>query len=310
MKVKSLLAIIAGLCLLTGCGNDMAEDSGKSDSVTTSDSQNSTESVTDDVSEEPQIKNISDTEKEFIFYRDHMKIYGKIYYPNGKEPFPLMILSSDLSKSYRDYEDYAKKFADNGIASVVCDYTGAVSPSKSDGLTVNASIKTESADLNTIIDNLSILPDIDENNIFLWGYSYGCSISAYTAAQRPKDIRALILAEPAFQLSDTLRELFPEGTEIPLLTEDPYFIGRTFVEDMFSFDLYDYMPKFNKNVLILQGTDSSSYGVQYPEYMEKAHQTFPSCILQSVEGADHNFSGNSNEKMIDETIRFIQHNIS
>lgn len=218
--------------------------------------------------------------------------------------------------SYGNYEELAEEFADNGIAGVVFDFTGTGQGSESDGETTDMTVLTEAADLNIVYDGISTLSVIDNNSVFLWGHSMGGVVSTYVAEQRPDDIKVLILVEPAYQMRDDFKKHFPEGTEIPDVFQGVY--GRAFVEDFFSFDIYDKMADYNKNVIIINGTASPSVGRDYPEYFQRAAKAFPSAKVEAIDGADHNFmdqkghrfSGEKSEQMMTKSIDFIKENIN
>ncbi len=309
MEKKKIFAAAAALCLLTGCGNDEIDYPMQESILVTTDiltTSMESQSEPENVSEEPQINSISDTQKEFYFYRDHMKIYGKIYLPSGDGSYPTVIIASDLGRQYNEYEDYASELAANGVISVVFDCTGAVVPSLSDGKIVDMTAQTEKSDIITVLNNISDLPQVNTKCIFLMGDGFGSNVAVYAAAECSKDIRGVILAEPAFDMSDTLKALFPDKAEIPLFIEDPFYIGREFIEEQRSTNIYQMMPFVKKNVIIF----SDDADENKMKYSEKAHDAFPSAILMSVKDLEGNVAKTKNTKLIDEILRFVKANKS
>jgi len=257
-----------------------------------------------------EITDVSATEKKIFFYRDDMKIFGKLYLPEGEGPFPVVIFSNGFSGSYTSTEGYAKKLVSNGIAGVVFDFIGGSGINASDGTITDMSVLTQVADLNIVLDAISSLPEIDSNNIFLWGHSFGGLVSTYVAAQRPDEVKGLIVLEPSYQMHDQFLELYPEGSEIPDVLYTPTYIGKIFVEDILSFDIYDMMADYDKEVLLLQGTvHPAETGELKEKYFGRAMDTFPNMQLVTVEGADHSFSGSAGEEMLNLTIGFVNENM-
>lgn len=297
MKKLMITAIALTLCICAGCGKSTTEQS-NADTTTIQTNVKA-----------PEVTDVSDTDKTVYFYRDDMKIYGKMYLPEGGGPFPVVIFSQGLSTSYSYSIDIMEKLTQNGIAGITCDYTGAVNNSPSDGVITDMSVLTQATDLSAVIDALSYLPEIDTENVFLWGHSLGGLVSSVEATQRPDDIKGIVVVEPSYQMHDQMREMFPEGTELPDVIYSPMYMGRIFVDDMLSFNIYDEMPKFKNNVLIIGGTKAPSIGAEAPEYLKKAIETFPSANLEFIEGADHGFMGAPREQMIEKTIDFVKDNI-
>ncbi|MDO5558429.1 MAG: alpha/beta fold hydrolase [Oscillospiraceae bacterium] len=313
MKNKSVAALLMTLCLLTGCSNNATSENAYTTDNTTSAAVETTQLTTAGTSQgrsdDSEYTNVSKNEKEMIFYRDNMKIFGKLYLPEGEGPFPAVIFSGGMRESYTDLETFASLCAQNGIAGVVFDFIGTGGQSQSEGSPLDMSPLTEAADLNAVFDKIASEPEIDSKNIFLWGHSLGGLVSTYVAEQRHDDIKALILVEPSYQMRDQVRERYPEGSEIPDVVDASQSLGKAFAEDILSFDIYDKMPDFDSDVLLFEGTTSESIGGAFPEYLERAAQTFRSVHVEAVEGANHFFSGDAGVQMREKTIDFIKENI-
>lgn len=59
------------------------------------------ETVEESVNPKMDITDISETEKEICFYRDNLKIYGKMYLPEGEGPFPYGSSGFECSNRFR-----------------------------------------------------------------------------------------------------------------------------------------------------------------------------------------------------------------
>lgn len=247
-------------------------------------------------------------EKGIYFYRDDLKIYGKLFLPEGEGPFPVVICSSPMGASLSYSLDVIKDLNKNGIAGVCFDFAGAVANSKSEGSITDYSVLTEAADLTAVIGGMKSFPEIDKENIFLWGHSIGGFVTSYVGCMYPEEIKGLILVEPSFQLHDQVREYFPEGSEIPDKVTSPFYAGGRYFRDALSFDIYDKLSSCTEKTLIMVGTVAPSIGAESPEYIEKAAERIPSVTIERIEGATHQFTGQSRQTMIDATVKFVKEN--
>lgn len=259
----------------------------------------------------PQIEDVSNTEKKVFFYRNGMRIFGKLYIPEGEGPFPIVILSYGMGGNFTSTNSFAQLLASKGIAGLSFDFTGTPSrgENKSDGDVTDMTVLTEAADLEAIVDSLDAFSYIDKKNVFLWGHSFGGLVSTYVAAQKSEKVKGLIALEPSYQMKDQVIETFPNPKELPDIIYSPLYCGKSFVTDMLSLDIYKYIPKFKNSVLIIQGT-VNSIGSDAPEYLNRAAELFPNAKQVSVEGADHTFEGKYKQIMQNMTIEFVKENVS
>lgn len=255
---------------------------------------------------EPEIKDRSAAEKQFYFYRDGIRLWGRLYLPEGEGPFPTVIMSSGFRTRGTFNEAWAKQFAENGFAAAIFDFAGSSPAALSKGSLTDLSVLSEAADLNVVIDSLTAMPVIDEKNVFLFGHSFGGLVSAYTGCRRAEEIRGMLLVEPSFQLRDEVMAERPDLDEIPDVVYTPDFLGKQYYIDLYSFDIYDLMPLYNKDVLLFAATDPESIGGSRPEYYARAEEAFPSVEVMFVEGADHPFQGEAGEKMMEASLKFLQ----
>lgn len=254
---------------------------------------------------EPAIRDRSATEKQINFYRDGIKIWGKLCLPEGDGPFPLVIMSSGFRARGTYNEKWAKQLAAEGYAAAIFDFTGSSPAASNGGSLTDLSVLSEAADLNAVMDSLIAMPCIDKDNVFLFGHSFGGFVSAYVGCKRSGEIRGMLLLEPSFQLRDSVMADYPELAAIPDIVYTPDFLGKIFFIDLYSFDIYDLMPGFEKDVLLFAATDPESVGGAYPEYYVRAAETFPAVRTVSVEGADHQFQGTAGEEMMANVLAYL-----
>lgn len=244
------------------------------------------------------------TVEETSFQRDGKHIYAKLLLPRGEGPFPLVILAHGFNGNSDKVEPYAMAYAENGIASCVFDFIGGGEGSRSDGSIRDMSVLTEAADLNAVIDSLKQRKEFDPTRIFLFGRSQGGFVAAYVAEERPRDIRAMVLLFPGFVISDDMKALAPEPEEIPESVElMGATVGRIYLEDAMSVDIYEKMENYPGDVLIFHGTADNIVPISYSE---RAVTAFPSAELVTIEGAGHGFSGNDDLYVTNLAVDFVK----
>lgn len=241
------------------------------------------------------------------FQRDGKKIYGEFFLPEGEGSFPAVIIGHGFGGSMQDTKNYAAVFAENGIAAYSFDFIGGGDNIKSDGKMSEMSVLTEAADLEVILDGISSLPEIDAENVFLMGQSQGGFVASYVAAKNPDKVRALIAEYPAYVLQDDSLDRGFDPKDPPETFEVMgHVIGKIYHEDALSFDIYEELPKYKRNVLLLHGTSDSV--VPY-SYSERAQKTFPYAKLIRVEGADHGFKGDDEAAAMKAETEFMKENL-
>lgn len=241
------------------------------------------------------------------FRRDGKKIYGEFYLPEGDGKFPTVIIGHGFGGNLHETTNYAQVFAKNGIAAYSFDFIGGGENIKSDGKMCEMSVLTEAADLQVILDGILELPEVDKKNVFLMGQSQGGFVASYVAAKNPEKVRALIAEYPAYVLQDdSLDRGFDPDNPPETFEVMGHVIGKIYHIDSTSFDIYDMMPEFKHNVLLIHGTADSIVPISYSE---KAEKTFPSAKLIKIPDADHGFKGEDEANAMQMEIAFMKENL-
>ena len=227
--------------------------------------------------------------EELYLERGGKKLYGKLYLPeDAVSPLPLVILSHGLGSNHHIMEPYAEFFSDSGIAAFVFDYIGGSEESLSDGN----------------MKDMSVLADarFAEDGIFLFGGSQGGFISACVAGKRSADAAGLILLYPAFNLQDICRELAAQGGIPDNVTIGEHVVGRVYVEDMLTLDIYQVMAQYTGPALLFHGTDDPYVP---PDYSRRAADILGAELIV-VEGAGHGFTGGDMEQVARRSVDFVR----
>lgn len=311
-KQKFLYKTIPWICvwaiLLSGCSAlPLESNSAKTASLSASPIQKSSESQPDAENErESSIQGeewdaasvIQDesayTVYELTFERDGMRIYGNLYLPKREsEQYPTAIIGHGFGSSYSYMAPYAAILAENGIASYVFDFCGGSSSSRSDGDTLQMSVLTEREDMKAVLEGIRAYHFVDRENMFLIGESQGGLVAALLAASRPENIRGLALLYPALVIPDDARERYADVSDVPETAQvfgTP--VGRGYFTDVLQMDVYDEIGSFDRNVLIVHGSDDSIVPLSYSK---RAAEIYPSAELIVMDGAGHGFHGADRE---------------
>lgn len=205
--------------------------------------------------------------------REHMcrsrgfEIYGKLFVPerSGNERFPLVIWSHEMGATHETGMDYGHYLAARGVVLYTFDYPGGAPENRSGGDMRQMSIFTEMEDLRSVRDQLSELPFIDGDRIFLMGGSLGGAVSAAAAARNPEDYAGLVLLYPAFVTRDEVRNTYARLEDVP----DPFnymgwfMLGKCYAEAVWDFDFDKEIGKFDKPVLWMHGDTDGNMDMRY-----------------------------------------------
>lgn len=234
-------------------------------------------------------------------------IYGTLYMPVNKSGrIPVVILSHGYGETYRSVVAYAHALAEHGYASYCFDFRGGSLSSRSDGYTTEMSIFTEEQDLSDVLQMIRNQSFTDTDNIFLFGASQGGMVSAMAAADHIEQIRGLVLFYPALCIHDDMTEMYPDFADVPSTVNFMgMVIGRPYFEDLYDFDTYGYISRYDKHVLIVHGNRD---GIVPLSYSEQAVEAYPSAELKVINGAGHGFGGKEQSLAIEYLLDYM-HNL-
>ncbi len=234
------------------------------------------------------------------------QIYGVLARPEGKEPAPLVILSHGFGGDHEGNRDYADFFVSRGFAVFSFDFCGGGRRSKSAGTMTEMTVLTEAEDLNAVISHFQ--KEERFSAILLWGGSQGGFVTAYVSAERPEDIRAVVLEFPAIVLQDDAKKRaladgsFPETSDVMGNT-----ISHLYNEAATSFDLYDMMGAYKGPVLILHGDQDPIVPL---DYSRRARDVYENAELIILPGQGHGFTGEARQKAMEKEADFFKSHLA
>ncbi|GAA4062848.1 alpha/beta hydrolase family protein [Amphibacillus indicireducens] len=234
------------------------------------------------------------------------EVFAVSYLPKIKDKFPIVIFSHGYNGSHKDFLLNSEYLARKGIGAVSFDFCGGSVNSKSDLKTTDMTIFTEYEDLSAVIDAVKGWDNVDANNIFLFGGSQGGLISALVADERIDEIKGLLLLFPALCIPDDWNKKFPTLDRLPDTIDFwGVTLGRSFVESIHGYQVFDHIGKYHKNVLIFHGDQDEVVPL---DYGVRAAQHYPRAEIEVFDGEGHGFSESNNQKVHDLTYAFVKAN--
>ncbi len=298
---KIFISLILTAALLASCSNAKVETTPATEETTTgvtteatsitttnAETKSTTTSETTSVPKpsDPEIRDESETLKRITFYRDGNPVKAKVYLPEGEGPFKTVVIVGGMYIDLGYYSGKADIMNGNGYAVV------EVSPSNNKLTGVyqlpeymGDFVYEQMQDLLFVMDNLDMFPEIDQDNIYLFGHSVGGLTTLYAGAERQSSIKGLILVEPSFQYPETM--LFEKDRKL-----------RT--------DLYPFLTEIKVPVLIVKGTGDRPDLEDFPHFYDKAIESFPNAGLVTIEGADHPMRGEPGNEMARTVCQYIE----
>lgn len=232
------------------------------------------------------------------------EVFGTLYLPEGRGPFPAVIFSHGYNGSGDDFADYAVYLTGRGIGAFCYDFCGGSVRSRSSMKTTEMTIFTEKEDLCAVLDAIRQEPQLNADRVFLFGGSQGGLVSALTADENEKKVRGLILLFPALCIADDWNARFPETSDIP--DEEELWgmkLGRVFFESIRGFDTFAHVGHYAGKVLVMHGDCDTVVPV---EYSEKISRMYPQARLEIFQGEGHGFSESGNRRAAELTAAFVE----
>lgn len=246
---------------------------------------------------------------------DGKKVFGMARLPEGAEQsffthetFPTVVMAHGLGSDYTHMDEYADLLAENGFVTYSIDFCGGSDTTKSDGSTLEMTVKTERDDLLAAVKLMLDEPFVNPDALFLLGNSQGGYVSALLAQEMPDTFRALALVYPAFCLQDLAQKRYADFDELPE-TDDVLGVrlSRAYAEAVLSRDPFEKMDCFSKHVFIVHGDADDIVPLSYSR---RAVATYPHARLEVIEGAGHGFRGEDRRRAAQLVLDFFRDELS
>lgn len=188
-----------------------------------------------------------------------------------------------------------------GIASFRFDFLGS---GESDGDFEDMTVLKELAEAETILEYVHSHPNIDNEKVIVLGFSMGGLVASLLAGDHPEKIKKLILLAPAGSMAAKAKVMEKNSTYIK---EENAFdisgnlIGRDFIEELHTIDVWERAKRFKRDVLMIHGSIDQAVSIEdSKKYQENCYQE--QARLHIVTGADHTFNSYHWEKEVIENI--------
>ena len=237
-----------------------------------------------------------------------LTLRGKMVVPvtTDGEKIPMAVLTHGFMSTYTDMNEIAEALGKNGVASVRFNLTGT---DTSDGDYVDTTFTTQKEDILNELAFVKTLDFVDTENLFICGKSQGGFDSALAALECEEEINALILWYPAICIPDDFNNgrvqftvFDPENIPETLPIMGPYSVSRAYIEEGMSIDPLTDFTVFEKDVLIIHGTDDSIVAYEYAQSLADA---YPSAEFVTIEGGGHGFMGDGLSVARDATVEVV-----
>ncbi|HBI51571.1 MAG TPA: cinnamoyl ester hydrolase [Ruminococcaceae bacterium] len=230
-------------------------------------------------------------------------VYGKLYAPTAPGKYPAIILSHGYNGTNADFVRECRNYAAHGYVAYALDFCGGSVNSKSSGSSTDMTITSEKEDLLAVFDYIKAMDNVDSSNMILFGGSQGGLVSALVAAERADEIKALAMYFPAFCVPDDWEKKYKSAEYAPE-TFDFWGLklGRGFVADAQTIDVFGTIGDFKGDVLILHGDKDEI--VPY-SYSERAIETYEHAELIKLEGEGHGFSMQGGQTAKEKVLEFL-----
>lgn len=187
----------------------------------------------------PVVSQVSSYEKDITFFRDDNVVKAKMMLPEGNGPFKTVVMRGELGSTYYEYQTIADALKENGYAVLFVKNTHEseiIRRSGGSGVKTVADVYFEQVlDHFAVIDEMRYIPEIDMDNIYLWGHDLGGVISLYTGIERQDEIKGMVIVQPYLNENQALK-----------FSEDPELMVR----------LYEILPECTVPTAILEPENS------------------------------------------------------
>lgn len=219
------------------------------------------------------------------------KLYGLAVIPKGgPAKKPAIIMSHGYGGTGQGFWSQMTELGKEGYICLALDLQGGGRMgSQSEGATTEMSIFTEKQNVLDALNEIRTWDCVDTENIFLLGESQGGCVSAILAPEVQDKIKAICLIYPALCIPDDARALYKTKEDIPEVVNFMGMdIGKNYYAPVLDYDVYSVIPAFEKDVLIVHGTNDQLVKVTYSD---KAASLYKNCEYHTIEGGGHGFFG-------------------
>lgn len=241
-----------------------------------------------------------------------LTLRGMLHIPEkveGKIPIVCMFhgFTGDKLGSHFMFVRLSRLLENKGIATLRFDFIGS---GESDGDFVDMTLTKELEDAKLILSYAKSLDFADTDRIGVLGFSMGGAVASMLAGEYKDNIKSLCLWAPAGNMAEIAtngksKDDIEKVRKIGCYDLDGYLIGINFIDDLLSLNIFDRSASYDKNVLLIHGTEDTSVPFSTSEKYLEIYETRG--VLHSINGANHTFTSRAFEnEVLDYTIGFFE----
>ena len=184
------------------------------------------------------------TSKAISIYANQLYLSGSLHLPEGAHhrKVPLIVLLHGFVGSkvgeHRLFVKAARYFTEKGYAVFRFDFSGC---GESDGDYADVTVTKQLSEVQAVLNYVSVLPEVDVNNIILIGHSLGGAVASLTAA-KDRRIRKLILWSPVGKPYEDIAGILGTSAMITAETDGVVDYHGFYVSQIFLTDLKNHHP--------------------------------------------------------------------
>ena len=222
--------------------------------------------------------------RSLTFFRDGNSITARITYPETDGPYKTIIISNGLYAGFGRYAAFAQRYTTYGYAVIEYQYQNGTAPSPyHDPDYLGDFIYEQVLDLYAVLDGAKMLPEVDPDNIYLFGHSMGGLVTSYVGTMRQTEVKGLILLDPSYYACKIMK-----------------FQGEKTIRT----DIYPLISRCYIPVVIISGT--KAFASEPNKKFDQARASLPYCDYYVIDGASHTFIGEYGNAAVDYSVEVIQ----
>lgn len=237
--------------------------------------------------------------------RDGLNLVGERVEPFG-EVYDMAILFHGFKADKNEplIKAAAEKLFNENVASVRFDFNGC---GESDGEFKDMTVVNEIEDAKAILDYVHTDPHV--RNIYLLGHSQGGVVASMLAGLYPELIKKVVLMAPAATLKTdalkgTLQGVSYDPHHIPdQIRLGKFTVGGFYLRTAQVLPIYEVAQQYTGPVCVIAGTADT---VVDPSASKKYDEVYANSELHLIDGADHRFSGSSEEPALQFAADFLK----
>ena len=168
------------------------------------------------------------------------------------------------------------------------DFTNGASNGRSDFTKVSGLTETE--DLEDVLSDARTWSFVDSDQIILMGASFGCWATTVCGIDHQDQIAGMVLLYPGLRFLEDIAS-FDSPEAVPEVWDfHGMMLGRSYVTDIWGYDIYAEMGKYKGKVLVLNGDNDPAISVPFAQHVANS---FPDATFTVIPHGGHGFTGDA-----------------